>query len=208
MKKLLTLLFAVWLILGTAAVASALIFTEGYGGSQPVHEGDAYNFGFDYLNNNNVSAVDTDSSLSLHEDADALHPAPGTHWKSAKLFFKLYSRDDDLERVGFELEAWDSADSVWTQVLTNEVEFDLVEPDNKYVKYWYSLTPEQLIALDDHSSTNLRITALAADAFDNDFVIKKVYMKVEAIPNPEPATLMLLGSGLVGLGAVRKRFRK
>jgi hypothetical protein len=204
MKKFLVLLIILTLMLGTMGLASAALYREAYSGSQIVYEGEVYNFGFDFFLQNDLSGTVTDSALVVYDDAEGLKPT--YIWDSALLVVKLYSKDVPTETAGFELDLLDSIGSVVHTFDFGEVLFDLQKPDNKTVTYLYELTQPQLDVITPSFSSwvNARITAE-----EGDFEIKKVGMDVHASPTPEPATLLLMGSGLLGVAGIgRKRIGK
>jgi len=211
MKKLIILLSAVLLVFGTTGIAGATFYEAYTAVNQPwqyVGEGDSFNFGFDMWYDNDDYGVGTDSNLTLTTDAEG---AQGVDWYSATVFVDLYSFDDDWEMANISIFAWDGH-GFQNSIPLNMDEFNFNQNDTNNAYYYYSYTfdANELASFEKWGWGNLNIGATSiSDGNYNDFGIKRVAMEVSAAPVPEPATMLLLGSGLIGISFVgRKKFFK
>ena len=218
MKKFLVLVSVVIFIFGFAGLAGA--YFEEYtpiGGpysGQPIHEGESYNFWFDFRyllsdtglvfgGNLNAPAAGTDSTY-LYLSADSDDMAVDDPWTDASVAVSLYSGDAAEESTRIKILAY----TPWTEIEIAEIEWNGQLGDGNYL-FEYDFTEDELVDLWKYSKVKVVAYWDGAPNNINNFRIDKVAMGVnEVAPVPEPATMLLLGSGLIGLATFRRKFIK
>ncbi len=200
MKKLFLFSVLLALFLAMPGVALSTLFYEEYTGSQFFGEGGQGVFGFDL---NSVGGGGDNTSLNLTTDSTT---ASGTYY-SGYIYAKFYSEDTDYEKASFEFNISNDGSGA-----INLGSYTFNPTSTPFI---YALTiplgATFLNSLDNSSSGTLYLTATNTSSNNNDFDLQAVGLGVNNSPTaaPEPATLLLLGSSLVGLGFFsRRKFKK
>jgi hypothetical protein len=201
--------FAAALLLALAgSSASAAVITEAYTGSQFVDAGASYTFDFDLWYANSGVVNDTAPGLTLTTDGQGAFGA----WSGANLYIDFYSVDSERDYASVDFDAWGFRVfglPLWTSDLLALTNVNVSRPvgGNTYYNLTYSFTPSQVAILDDYGWGSVKIGATRVSG--NDFDITRVALVVSTAVStvPEPGTLALLASGLLGLAVVVRRRR-
>lgn len=202
MKKIFAVIVLTVVLFSLPRLAQAAIFWEEFTGNnrQAVYEGQDYNFRFDfwYLAGGRPGipgANSDDSSLSLVNDVSGVFQ----DYASAKLSIDLSSNDRASETARINLRLYSAGFQDY-----NLGTFSFFRNNNNIYTLEHEFTPEQLDYLDDSGWARIAIKAVATPWWNyNDFYINKVRMEVT--PIPEPASMSLLGLGLLGLARLRRK---
>ena len=205
MKKFSIFLCAMLLILGTSGVVGATEYYEYYEATayqstydatfQWMYEGDSYDFGIDMplTTGNDTDAPD----MAIANDVVA---GFGLYPHEAYVKVGVFSIDPEHEAATLTLTAYGPLNDSW--VLYDGI-FNFQAPD-PYGTGVFWLDDTQLASFQGDQWGNINVVASNIEG-ENDWGLTEIGFGMTV---PEPATMLLIGSALLGLAGFSRRFRK